>query len=269
VAFPYSRGGKSQAGEVAVSPELTAQPFRFLKRPSKNPVSPSKPRFGPNAFEALIAGGTGSGTEHIREFPYPTEFDPPKGMVERPVMKKALPGGTANQALDPASVSEQTAAAAQNRNLALTDRMTQALWEKMAQEYLWSVTLDESSRRFMMAKMPAELLLPSEITYGEADSATTPFARTLKRFTEAIARDMLRNEYLNHARIHQWLEEDSEGLLSNVEELNRKVYQDIFLTPDYDAWLGLVPEDTYTALEKDGCACDKGAPPMHAARAGK
>lgn len=29
-----------------------------------------------------------------------------------------------------------------------------------------------------------------------------------------------------------------------------------------DAVLGLVPEDTYTALEKDGCACDPGAPAM-------
>ena len=52
------------------------------------------------------------------------------------------------------------------------------------------------------------------------------------------------------------------GRDGDLEALNRQVYQELFLTPDYDAWLGLVPEDTYTALEKDGCACDKGAPPM-------
>lgn len=61
------------------------------------------------------------------------------------------------------------------------------------------------------------------------------------------------------------MEEDKEGTLTaDVEALNRRVYQELFLTPDYDAWLGLVPEDTYTAIEKDGCACDKGAPPMRA-----
>ena len=74
---------------------------------------------------------------------------------------------------------------------------------------------------------------------------------------------MVRNEFYYHTHIHQWLEEDRDGTLSHdVEALNRRVYAELFLTPDYDAWLGLVPEDTYTALEKDGCACDKGAPPM-------
>jgi hypothetical protein len=85
----------------------------------------------------------------------------------------------------------------------------------------------------------------------------------LGRFEDAIARDMVRNEYYYHTLIHQWLEEDKDGSLTgDVEALNRRVYQELFLTPDYDAWLGLVPEDTYTAIEKDGCACDKGAPPM-------
>jgi hypothetical protein len=203
--------------------------------------------------------------ESIREYPFPSDFDPPKGMVERPVMKKALPDGTANKAQDPASVPPQKADSAPVENPALPERMTQALWEKIAVQYRWAAKLDESSRRFMMAKMPVEILLPEEIAESRPNTPDTPFGKTLRRFTEAIARDMLRNEYFNHSRIHQWLEEDTSGTLStSVEELNRKVYEAIFLTPDYDAWLGLVPEDTYTALEKDGCACDKGAPPMRA-----
>lgn len=91
----------------------------------------------------------------------------------------------------------------------------------------------------------------------------TPFARTLRRFESAIAQDTVRNEYLFHIQIHQWLEGDeTDRLRGDVEALNKRVYAELFLTPDYDAWLGLVPDDTYTALEKDGCACDKGAPPM-------
>ncbi len=46
------------------------------------------------------------------------------------------------------------------------------------------------------------------------------------------------------------------ALARDVEALNKKVYTELFLTPDHDAWLGLVPEDIYSALEKDGCACD-------------
>jgi hypothetical protein len=185
-------------------------------------------------------------------------------MVERPVMKKALPGGTAHKALDPASKQEAPPRLSPEDRVPLADRMTPALWEKMAQKHPGPAVLDESSRRFMMAKLPADVLLPEEIAKGAAANPGTPFGKTLARFTIAIANDMVRNEYLHHNRIHQWLEEDTKGVLSgNVEELNKKVYEVLFLTPDYDAWLGLVPEDTYTALEKDGCACDKGAPPMH------
>ena len=81
----------------------------------------------------------------------------------------------------------------------------------------------------------------------------------LDRFEIAIAGDMVRNEYFYHAHIHQLLETDSSETLSkDIEALNRKIYEELFLTPDYDAWLGMVPDDTYTALEKDGCACDPG-----------
>jgi hypothetical protein len=241
------------------------------------------------ASRAIDHPRSGPPITQIKEFPYPTEeSDPPKGMVERPIMKRVLPDGTANQALDPASPSPPPTSSpvtrgrrfgseAISRNaidaliaegtplVYLVDRMTPALWEEIAGDYLWAATLDESSRRFMMAKMPLEILLPGEIKTGAAQNPETPFGKTLQRFADAIARDMMRNEYLNHLRIHQWLEQDTEGTLtSNVEALNKKVYEAIFLTPDYDAWLGLVPEDTYTALEKDGCACDKGAPPMRA-----
>ena len=93
------------------------------------------------------------------------------------------------------------------------------------------------------------------------------FQEAIDRFESAIARDMVRNEYYFHTLIHQWLEEDKDGTLTrDVEAFNKRVYAELFLTPDYDEWLGLVPEDTYTALEKDGCACDKGAPPMHTTR---
>jgi hypothetical protein len=82
------------------------------------------------------------------------------------------------------------------------------------------------------------------------------FYRMLSNY--AIAQDTVHNEYVFHTQIHQWLEQDMDNRLhTDVEALNKRVYAEPFLTPDYDAWLGLVPADTYTALDKDGCACDE------------
>ena len=38
-----------------------------------------------------------------------------------------------------------------------------------------------------------------------------------------------------------------------LDELNRLVYTDVFLTPATDPWLGLKVADTYSALTSDGC----------------
>jgi len=190
----------------------------------------------------------------IQPFPYPTEFDPPKAMVERPLMQKA-PAPTAEQALDPASIGSASSAP-------LAHHMNTQWWAKIAARHRYVVELDDNSRRLMMAKLPETMLHAEEIKTG-APVKDSPFARMLENFESAIARDMVRNEYYFHTLIHQWLEEDKDGTLTrDVEALNKRVYAELFLTPDYDEWLGLVPEDTYTALEKDGCACDKNAPPM-------
>ncbi len=198
-----------------------------------------------------------------RPIPAPMEFDPPKGMVERPILKQAATP-SAEAAMDPASITAASTAP-------LAQRMTTQLWAKIAGRYPGAVRLDESSCRLMMAKLPETMLLPEEIKTGWISAeSTSPMKRMLDNFESAIIRDMVRNEYYFHTLIHQWLEEDKDGTLSrDVEAFNKRVYAELFLTPDYDEWLGLVPEDTYTALERDGCACDKGAPPMHTTRAAR
>ena len=42
------------------------------------------------------------------------------------------------------------------------------------------------------------------------------------------------------------------ALARDVFALNERVYADLFLTPRRDPWLGLVPADTYTALDNNG-----------------
>ncbi len=234
-------------------------PKGMVERPILKQTVPEVPANEAAPVKREVKPPSASGLETRSQFPYPAEFEfpkIPKSMVEAPIMKRALPGN-ANEALDPATPAKA--------GPSLAGRMTQAAWAAMAAPCRQWVHLDEASRRFMMQKLPEGIVTEEETASGQAAHAATPFGRMLERFEEAIARDMVRNEYYYHTLIHQWLEEDQEGTLTADEEaLNRRVYQELFLTPDYDAWLGLVPEDTYAAIEKDGCACDKGAPPMRA-----
>ena len=246
-AFPSWKGDKSAI--LQISPQQCRARFesvnprelsRTVDRLLWDGVTVTVPKFQPRKTSV--------------PFEPPSEFDVAKAMVERPVMRQALPG-PANTALDPASPEKPSTS--------LAGRMTSKLWAEIATPFRSSVRLDESSRRLMIQKLPEDAIRPEEWKSGAPANDNTAFGRLLRRFEESIARDMVRNEFYYHTQIHQWLEEDKDGkLASDVEALNRRVYDELFLTPDYDAWLGLVPEDTYTALEKDGCACEAGAPPM-------
>jgi hypothetical protein len=65
-----------------------------------------------------------------------------------------------------------------------------------------------------------------------------------------MALDTVRNEYELHSQLYQWLVKDS-GTLT-VKALNDKVYAELFLTPSSDPWLGLLPSDSYSAIDNDG-----------------
>lgn len=39
---------------------------------------------------------------------------------------------------------------------------------------------------------------------------------------------------------------------SNLVEFNNKVYAQLFLTSNSDAWLELLPSDVYSAIDNDG-----------------
>ncbi|MEA2571394.1 MAG: hypothetical protein QOI24_3395 [Acidobacteriota bacterium] len=64
-----------------------------------------------------------------------------------------------------------------------------------------------------------------------------------------LAADTLRNEYELRAQIHRWFLETTSP---SFRDLNTFVYDTVFLTPRGDEWLGLVPADTFTAIESEG-----------------
>ena len=77
-----------------------------------------------------------------------------------------------------------------------------------------------------------------------------PLLRLVANFERSVAEDTVRNEYALHSRIHDWFAAKLPEALdpAGPNWLNEKVYAELFLTPTSDPWLGLAPEDVYTAL---------------------
>ncbi|HSL54687.1 MAG TPA: hypothetical protein VK868_09850, partial [Pyrinomonadaceae bacterium] len=112
----------------------------------------------------------------------------------------------------------------------------EAAWIKIAQLHPADAMLDNRSIVLIKRQNPA-------LTDDE-------FRHLLKKFQEAIALDTVRNEYLMHTKLYTWLMRDP--VRDDVEKLNEKVYESLFLTPGSDPWLGLFSPEVYTALDNGG-----------------
>ena len=117
---------------------------------------------------------------------------------------------------------------------AITDEAT---WQRIAQLYRNDVKLDKNSIALIDSK---------RFQKGNAES----LQRVVSNFEAAMAVDTVRNEYLLHGQIHQWFIENDQT--SDVNSLNEKVYAELFLTPNSDPWLGLMSNDSYSAIDNDG-----------------
>ena len=112
----------------------------------------------------------------------------------------------------------------------------EAAWTRIAQLHSADAILNGRSIALIRRQNPA--LAEHEI------------ARLIRRFEQLIALDTVRNEYMLHSKLYQWLMRDPAR--EDLQKLNEKVYADLFLTPSSDPWLGLVSTDVYTALENGG-----------------
>lgn len=109
-------------------------------------------------------------------------------------------------------------------------------WLKIAQLHAGEAKLDQATRALMSFKVP---LLSGAAMLAAVDA--------LER---SIAEDTVRNEYVLRARIHRWVAKDETS--SDVTSLNEEVYAKLFLTPSWDAWLGLRPVGGYSGIDDDG-----------------
>lgn len=121
-------------------------------------------------------------------------------------------------------------------------------WVKMAVLHSDNAHLDQSSRALLLAKSPSALTAGRLTTSKIA--IENPVLRQLRNLERTISEDTVRNEYLFHSKIHEWLATD--GAAPILDTFNSRVYAELFLTPDSDPWFGLAQPDVCTALENNG-----------------
>jgi hypothetical protein len=121
------------------------------------------------------------------------------------------------------------------------------LWIKLGELYQEDAILAENSRQLIRRKQPQLASLNARNQGNNND----PIPELINRFQKLIAIDSIRNEYLLHSQIHQWLM-GSRFVPTDIESLNARVYDRLFLTPKSDRWLGLMPGDGYTGIDRDG-----------------
>jgi hypothetical protein len=118
--------------------------------------------------------------------------------------------------------------------LATFANLSDVNWARLARLYQNRVYLDQGSLQVMERKL----------------SPTASLKSVVDSFERAIALDTVRNEYVFHAQIHNWFA-NGEFVNSSPQALtalNRRVYDQLFLTPANDPWLGLVNESIYTGI---------------------
>jgi hypothetical protein len=124
-----------------------------------------------------------------------------------------------------------------------------AEWEKIAALHVADAKLDASSVSLIRSQYPA------------TNPGETAISRVISNLERYVRIDTVRNEYLMHAKLHQWFVDGS--IASDLESLNERVYASLFLTPRSDPWLGLLLPDTYTGLVDNGVPSGPAPPASH------
>ncbi len=121
------------------------------------------------------------------------------------------------------------------------------LWAKLAQRHAKDAVLDSASRALIDSKLPpAGLAGELAVTKSVVEM---PIVRLVRNLQQAIALDTVKNEFLLHRQIHEWLATAPD---TDLNSFNERVYAKLFLTPSTDPWLGLLPADGYSALDNGG-----------------
>ncbi|MBK7828864.1 hypothetical protein [Nannocystis sp.] len=122
--------------------------------------------------------------------------------------------------------------------------------ERLSDEELWARLGERRLAELELSSASLSLLRKQQWRSGDAAQDAADFERALADLRGAVALDTVRNEFDLHQRIHRWFVADAASL--DLEALNRRVYNELFLTPRSDPWLGLAAPTIYTGLVGGG-----------------
>lgn len=107
---------------------------------------------------------------------------------------------------------------------------------------LWGILAQHHWRDLQLSETSLELLRHHLEGFDE-----TVTEATLATIQRSIAVDCMRNEYELHVILHRWLA-STEAPQLHMDAFNARVYDELFLTPADDPWLGLASVETYLAI---------------------
>ena len=107
----------------------------------------------------------------------------------------------------------------------------------------WAVlgTFESDSVRFS----PSAIALIRQKQFGAAQPKLGEMEALLENLKVSVAADTIFDECELHAAIHNWF---VDGEVTDLASLNARVYEELFLTPDDDPWLGLKQPTVFTAI---------------------
>ena len=119
-------------------------------------------------------------------------------------------------------------------------------WEAIGSLHRDEARLDAASRALMREKSPFDW----SVAGAPRPLSDAAFEKLVERFEKTLAIESARNELTLHATLDAGWATGRE--LPTFEALNRKVYAELFLTPRSDPWLGLLPDDVFSAIDDNG-----------------
>jgi hypothetical protein len=173
-------------------------------------------------------------------------------LVQSQTVKGRAPTAMAGTRITAAKSAAETvtvAALAPDR-AALAAGTDDAAWAKIGALHAADGKLDAGSRAVILSKA-GDAVAANNRTFAKR-RVEDPVTRLVRNFERSVAEDSVRNEYLLHSQIHEWFVKGQAP--ANLDDLNEKVYAQLFLMPKSDPFLGLVPADTYTGLPADATA---------------
>lgn len=112
-------------------------------------------------------------------------------------------------------------------------------WQPLAERHWADWRLSFKTRMLVARKH----LAATGVADGQEGHAVAKFERL-------VGLDSVRNEYLLHTILHSWLAMPLDAV-PDLTAFNDRVYEQLFLTPRSDPWLGLMTPETFLALAPD------------------